>query len=80
MVSAELLLGIDVGTTSSKAAVVGPDGTELAHGRAPMRWRQVPTGAEADPEDFAYAAIEEAEYAVLDADLARMEANELSVA
>lgn len=55
--SAELLLGIDVGTTSSKAAVVGVDGLELAHGRAPMRWRNVPTGAEADPDDFASAAI-----------------------
>ena len=30
--------------------------------------------------DFAYAAIEEAEYAVLDAELARMEADELSAA
>ena len=30
--------------------------------------------------DFAYAAIEEAEYAVLDAELARMEADEVSAA
>ena len=30
--------------------------------------------------EFAYAAIEEAEYAVLDAELARMEADELSAA
>ena len=30
--------------------------------------------------EFAYAAIEEAEYAVLDAALARMEADELSAA
>ena len=30
--------------------------------------------------DFAYSAIEEAEYAVLDAELARMEADELSAA
>ena len=55
--SLELLLGIDVGTTSSKAAVIGIDGNELSHGRAPVRWRDVPTGAEADPDDFANAAI-----------------------
>ena len=67
MVSAELLLGIDLGTTSSKAAVVGLDGTELAHGRTPMRWRQVPTGAEADPEDFAHAAIASATQALAQA-------------
>jgi hypothetical protein len=30
--------------------------------------------------DFAYAALEEAEYAALDASLARMEANELAAA
>ena len=55
--SAELLLGIDIGTTSSKAAVVSIDGSELSHGRAPMRWREVPTGAEADPDDFVAAAV-----------------------
>jgi sugar (pentulose or hexulose) kinase len=63
-VSTELLLGIDVGTTSSKAAVVDLHGAEIAHGRAPMRWRTVPTGAEADPEEFASAAIASAESAL----------------
>ena len=29
---------------------MGADGRELAHGRAPTPWRQVPTGAEVDPE------------------------------
>jgi sugar (pentulose or hexulose) kinase len=42
---AALLLGLDVGTTSSKAAVVDLDGRELAHGQAPMPWRPVPGGA-----------------------------------
>ena len=45
-----LLVGIDVGTSACKAAVVDEDGRELAHGKAPTPWRQVPTGAEADPE------------------------------
>ena len=44
--SAELLVGVDVGTTLTKASVVGSDGTELAWGRAPTTWQQVPSGAE----------------------------------
>jgi len=60
VVSAEVLLGLDVGTTSVKAAVVGLDGAEIAHGRAPLAWRRVPTGAEADPEAFVDAAREAA--------------------
>ncbi len=58
-----LLVGIDVGTTSVKAAVVGVDGRELAHGRAVMPWRHVPTGAEIEPAaliDAAFAAAREA--------------------
>lgn len=61
--SGELLLGLDVGTTAVKAAVVGSDGRELAHGSAPMPWRTVPTGAEVDPDallDAALAAAAEA--------------------
>jgi sugar (pentulose or hexulose) kinase len=47
---AELLVGIDIGTTTCKAAVVGADdGVELAHGRVPTPWTQVPTGAELSP-------------------------------
>jgi len=59
----ELLVGVDVGTTSAKAAVVTPDGEELAHGRAPMPWTAVPTGAEMSPEalvDTALAAVADA--------------------
>jgi len=43
--------------------------------------QRVADGAEADADfavDYAIAAIEEAEYAVLDATLARMEADELA--
>ena len=36
-VTAELLLGLDLGTTSCKAAVVTREGEEVAHGQAPLR-------------------------------------------
>jgi sugar (pentulose or hexulose) kinase len=60
----ELLVGIDVGTSACKAAVVDKDGRELAHGKAPTPWRQVPTGAEVDPEALFAAAVEAAAAAV----------------
>jgi sugar (pentulose or hexulose) kinase len=57
----ELLVGIDVGTTACKVAVVGAaDGAELAHGSAPTPWTRVPTGAELPAEalfDAAAAAV-----------------------
>ena len=54
----ELLVGIDVGTTFCKAAVVGAaDGVELAHGSAPTPWTPVPTGAELAPELLLEAAV-----------------------
>lgn len=53
----ELLIGIDVGTTWCKAAVVTPDGCEVSHGRRPTPWVTVPTGAEVDPEALAQAAV-----------------------
>ncbi len=59
-----LLLGLDVGTTSCKAAVFDAEGEELAHGRAPTPWRRVPTGAEADPRALLAAAVEAAEAAL----------------
>jgi len=58
-----LLLGLDLGTTSCKAAVVGHGGREVAHGRARVPWERVPTGAEIAPErlvDAALAAAREA--------------------
>jgi sugar (pentulose or hexulose) kinase len=53
----ELLLGLDLGTTYAKAAVVSPDGRELSHGRSPTPWRRVPTGAEMNPHDLVLAAV-----------------------
>ena len=60
----DLLVGIDVGTSACKAAVVGADGRELSLGKAPTPWRQVPTGAEVDPEALFAAAVEAAGAAV----------------
>jgi sugar (pentulose or hexulose) kinase len=56
----DLLVGIDVGTSACKAAVVDDNGRELAHGKAATPWRQVPTGAEVDPETLFEAALEAA--------------------
>jgi sugar (pentulose or hexulose) kinase len=58
-VSEELLVGIDVGTTACKAAVVrAGDGVEVAHGAAPTPWTVVPSGAELAPERLLDAALE----------------------
>ncbi|MGO8722613.1 MAG: FGGY-family carbohydrate kinase [Acidimicrobiales bacterium] len=63
---AEVLLGIDVGTTMTKAAVVGLDGRELSWGKVPTPWRPVATGAEMDPVELFDAAVR-ASSAALDA-------------
>jgi sugar (pentulose or hexulose) kinase len=60
----ELLLGIDVGTTWCKAAVVTPDGRELAHHREPVPWKPVPTGAEIEPHRLPEVAMAAAEGAL----------------
>ena len=60
----DLLVGIDVGTSACKAAVVDESGRELAHGKTPTPWRQVPTGAEVDPEALFEAAVEAAAAAI----------------
>jgi sugar (pentulose or hexulose) kinase len=59
-----LLLGLDVGTSAVKAAVVDEAGRELSHGRAKTPWRQVPTGAELDPDALLAAAHEAARAAL----------------
>jgi sugar (pentulose or hexulose) kinase len=62
-VTTDLLLGLDAGTTSCKAAVVTLEGEEIAHGQAPLEWTAVPTGAEIDPArfiEYALAAAHEA--------------------
>jgi sugar (pentulose or hexulose) kinase len=46
---AELFVGVDVGTTATKASVVSATGEELAGAKLPTPWRWVPSGAEADP-------------------------------
>ena len=56
-VPSELLVGIDVGTTVTKAAVVGLGGKEVSWGKAPTPWRPVPTGAEVDPFELFDAAM-----------------------
>jgi len=63
-VTPELLLGLDVGTTSVKAAVVTLDGAEVAHGRTRLPWRRVPTGAEVDPALLVATALEAASEAL----------------
>jgi sugar (pentulose or hexulose) kinase len=60
----ELLLGIDVGTSACKAAVVDADGVELAHGQAPTPWEPVPTGAEVDPDALLAAVVSAAGEAI----------------
>lgn len=68
----ELLIGIDVGTTSVKAAVLDLSGRELAHGRAPVPWISVPTGAEIDASDLLASATLAAERALTGAPQARV--------
>jgi sugar (pentulose or hexulose) kinase len=52
-----MVIGLDVGTTAVKAAVLDGDGREVAVGRAPMPWRTVPTGAEIDADALLAAAV-----------------------
>lgn len=56
----ELLIGIDLGTTVTKAAVVGLDGQELAWGKAPTPWHDVGAGAETAPADLLGGALQAA--------------------
>jgi sugar (pentulose or hexulose) kinase len=60
----DLLLGIDVGTSACKAAVVDLDGVELAHGQVPTPWDAVPTGAQVDPDALFAAAADAANQAI----------------
>ncbi|MEN3282286.1 MAG: hypothetical protein V7607_3426 [Solirubrobacteraceae bacterium] len=60
----DLLLGIDVGTSACKAAVIDLDGVELAHGQVPTPWDVVPRGAEVDPDALFEAASGAANQAI----------------
>jgi sugar (pentulose or hexulose) kinase len=53
----ECLVGIDVGTTMTKAAVVGLDGVEFSNGAAATPWQRTSTGAEVFPEGLWQAAM-----------------------
>jgi sugar (pentulose or hexulose) kinase len=66
-VSGPLLLGLDVGTTAVKSAVIDADGVEVAHGRARTPWYEVPTGAEIDPDALLACAVSAAAAALADA-------------
>jgi len=68
----DLLLGLDLGTTSCKAAVVTPEGDEIAHGQAPLVWQIVPSGAEIDPQVFVDCALAAARAAVAEVNDARI--------
>ena len=68
----EMLLGIDVGTTYSKAAAVSLDGSERGHGRVRTSWSQVPTGAEMDPAALIEDAVAAARKAVAHARVGRV--------
>ena len=70
----ELLLGIDVGTSACKAALVDRDGAERAHGQAPTPWRRTPTGAEVDCEALFEAAVAAARAALTGAPEGRVRA------
>ena len=50
------LVGLDVGTTSCKAAVTTTDGREVASGRAPTPWTTSPLGTEIDADALVTAA------------------------
>jgi sugar (pentulose or hexulose) kinase len=63
----DLLLGIDVGTSACKAAIVDADGAERAHGSAPTPWERVPTGAEIDPRAILDTAVAAARAALREA-------------
>lgn len=52
-----LFVGIDVGTTLTKAGVVDLNGTELAHAAVPTTWQREPTGGHAHPDDLFAGAV-----------------------
>ena len=53
----DLLLGIDVGTSASKAVLLDPDGVERARGQTATPWKRIATGAEVECEALFEAAV-----------------------
>ena len=60
----DLLLGVDVGTSACKAAIVDAAGREVAHGQAPTPWERVPTGAQVEPDALLRAVVAAAKEAI----------------
>jgi sugar (pentulose or hexulose) kinase len=58
------LLGLDVGTSSSKAQLLDTTGTEIATGRAATPWTEVPTGAELDAQHLLDSTLDAATQAL----------------
>ena len=59
-----LLIGVDVGTSRTKAGIVGLDGRELARASVPTRWRRCETGGDTSGA-WLSAGVREAIAAVL---------------
>lgn len=59
-----LLVGIDIGTTLTKAGVVDLDGREVVHAAVPTLWQHAPTGGHARPADL-FASVVDATADVL---------------
>jgi sugar (pentulose or hexulose) kinase len=68
----EVLLGIDVGTTYSKAVALSFDGAERGWRRVRSSWKPVPTGAEIEPESLIENALAAARGALSAADGGRV--------
>lgn len=60
-------MGLDIGTTSSKAVIQTEAGVAVAHGSAPTRWTATPTGAQIDPRALLASALGALDAAVADA-------------
>ena len=53
----DYLVGLDVGTTSSKAVVIDGNGVEVAHGRAATPWQVSAAGVETDARAVLRSAV-----------------------
>lgn len=57
MSAGDVVLGVDIGTTSTKVLVVAGDGTEVAEHRVPTRWTERSGWAEASAESLVAATL-----------------------
>lgn len=60
-------MGLDIGTSSSKAVVQTEDGVAVARASAPTRWTATPTGAQIDAHALLASALRALEEALADA-------------